>query len=81
MADCLTRCFTPGQRCARSQASQDLRLAVPYLIAEHGGRYRLILLLLTSTPFLTGIILRVTATQQILGPIGTRRFLSGGAET
>jgi ABC-type spermidine/putrescine transport system permease subunit I len=43
---------------------------VAYLIAKHGGRYRLILLLLTSAPFLTGIILRVTAIQQILGPIG-----------
>ncbi len=43
---------------------------VAYLIAKHGGRYRLILLLLTSAPFLTGVILRVTAIQQILGPIG-----------
>ena len=41
-----------------------------YLIAKHGGRYRLILVLLTAAPFLTGIILRVTAMQQILGPIG-----------
>lgn len=41
-----------------------------YLIAKHGGRYRLILVLLTAAPFLTGIILRVTALQQILGPIG-----------
>jgi len=43
---------------------------VAYLIAKHGGRYRLILVLLTAAPFLTGIILRVTAIQQILGPIG-----------
>lgn len=43
---------------------------VAYLIAKHGGRYRLILLLLTAAPFLTGVILRVTAIQQILGPIG-----------
>ncbi|MGE0118854.1 MAG: ABC transporter permease [Dongiaceae bacterium] len=43
---------------------------VAYLIAKHGGPYRLILLLLTSAPFLTGVILRVTAIQQILGPIG-----------
>jgi ABC-type spermidine/putrescine transport system permease subunit I len=43
---------------------------VAYLIAKHGGRYRLILLLLTAAPFLTGIILRVTAIQHILGPIG-----------
>lgn len=41
-----------------------------YLIAKHGGRYRLVLVLLTAAPFLTGIILRVTAMQQILGPIG-----------
>jgi ABC-type spermidine/putrescine transport system permease subunit I len=41
-----------------------------YLIAKHGGRYRLVLVLLTAAPFLTGIILRVTAIQQILGPIG-----------
>jgi ABC-type spermidine/putrescine transport system permease subunit I len=43
---------------------------VAYLIAKHGGPYRLILLLLTAAPFLTGVILRVTAMQQILGPIG-----------
>jgi len=43
---------------------------VAYLIAKHGGRYRLILVLLTAAPFLTGIILRVTAIQHILGPIG-----------
>jgi spermidine/putrescine transport system permease protein len=43
---------------------------VAMFIARHGGRYRLILLLLTSAPFLTGEILRVTALQQILGPIG-----------
>ncbi len=41
-----------------------------YLIAKHGGRYRLVLVLLTAAPFLTGIILRITALQQILGPIG-----------
>ena len=43
---------------------------VAYFIAKHGGRYRLLLVLLTAAPFLTGIILRVTAMQQILGPIG-----------
>ncbi len=43
---------------------------VAYLIAKYGGRYRLILILLTATPFLTGIILRVTSIQHILGPIG-----------
>ena len=36
-----------------------------YLIAKHGGRYRLVLVLLTAAPFLTGILLRVTAMQQI----------------
>ncbi len=41
-----------------------------YLVAKRGGRYRLILILLTAAPFFTGIILRVTAMQQILGPIG-----------
>lgn len=41
-----------------------------YLIAKQGGRYRLILVLLTAAPFLTGILLRITAMQQILGPIG-----------
>ncbi len=41
-----------------------------YLIAKHGGRYRLVLVLLSAAPFLTGIVLRVTAMQQILGPIG-----------
>ena len=41
-----------------------------YLIAKHGGRYRLVLVLLTAAPFLTGILLRITAMQQILGPIG-----------
>ena len=41
-----------------------------YLIAKHGGHYRLILVLLTAAPFLTGILLRITAMQQILGPIG-----------
>jgi len=43
---------------------------VALYIARYGGRYRLILLLLTSAPFLTGEILRITALQQILGPIG-----------
>lgn len=43
---------------------------VAFLIARHGGRYRLILVLLTAAPFLTGEILRITALQQLLGPIG-----------
>jgi spermidine/putrescine transport system permease protein len=41
-----------------------------YLIAKYGGRYRLLLVLLTAAPFLTGVLLRITAMQQILGPIG-----------
>ncbi len=43
---------------------------VAYFIAKHGGRYRLILVLLTAAPFFTGVVLRVTAIQHILGPIG-----------
>jgi ABC-type spermidine/putrescine transport system permease subunit I len=43
---------------------------VAFFVAKYGGRYRLILILLTSAPFLTGEILRITALQQILGPIG-----------
>ncbi len=43
---------------------------VAYFIAKHGGRYRLILVLLTAAPFFTGIVLRVTSIQHILGPIG-----------
>ncbi len=43
---------------------------VAYFIAKRGGQYKLLLVLLTAAPFLTGIILRVTALQQILGPIG-----------
>jgi len=43
---------------------------VAFYIARYGGKYKLIYLLLTSAPFLTGEILRVTAIQQILGPIG-----------
>ncbi len=43
---------------------------VAFFITRYGGQFKIILLLLTSTPFLTGEILRVTAMQQILGPIG-----------
>lgn len=50
---------------------------VAYYIAKYGGRYRLILTMLTAAPFFTGILLRVTAMQQILGPIGVvNMFLS-----
>ena len=43
---------------------------VAFYIARYGGKFKIIYLLLTSAPFLTGEILRVTAIQQILGPIG-----------
>ena len=48
-----------------------------YLIAKHGGRYRLVLVLLCAAPFLTGILLRITAMQQILGPIGLLNMALG----
>lgn len=50
---------------------------VAYFIAKYGGRYRLILILLTAAPFFTGIILRVIAMQQILGPIGLINMAMG----
>ena len=53
-----------------SLASLIYAYPVAYFVAKRGGRYRLILVLLTAAPFFTGIILRVTAMQQILGPIG-----------
>ncbi len=43
---------------------------VAYFIARHGGRYRLLLVLLLAAPFFTGIILRIAALQGLLGPIG-----------
>ena len=43
---------------------------VAYFIAKHGGRYRLLLVLLLAAPFFTGVILRVTALQGLFGPIG-----------
>jgi ABC-type spermidine/putrescine transport system permease subunit I len=43
---------------------------VAFFIARYGGKIKLIYVLLSSAPFLTGEILRVTAIQQILGPIG-----------
>lgn len=43
---------------------------VAYYIARHGGRYRLLLVLLLAAPFFTGIILRIAALQGILGPGG-----------
>jgi ABC-type spermidine/putrescine transport system permease subunit I len=41
-----------------------------YFIAKHGGRYRLLLVLLLAAPFFTGVILRVSALQSLLGPVG-----------
>jgi ABC-type spermidine/putrescine transport system permease subunit I len=43
---------------------------IAYFIAKHGGRYRLLLVLLLAAPFFTGIILRVSALQGLFGPIG-----------
>ena len=43
---------------------------VAYFIARHGGRYRLLLVLALAAPFFTGVILRITALQGLLGPIG-----------
>ncbi len=43
---------------------------VAYFIACHGGRYRLLLVLALAAPFFTGAILRITALQGLLGPIG-----------
>ena len=51
---------------------------VAMYIARYGGRHRLLLLLLTSAPFLTGEILRITALQQILGPAGVHTRTSVG---
>lgn len=43
---------------------------VAYFIARHGGRYRLLLVLMLAAPFFTGVILRITALQGLFGPIG-----------
>jgi len=43
---------------------------VAYFVARHGGRYRLLLVLLLAAPFFTGVILRIAALQGILGPGG-----------
>ena len=50
---------------------------VAYLIAKHGGRYRLLLVLLLAAPFFTGILLRITAMQGLLGPIGLHQHGAG----
>lgn len=43
---------------------------VAYFIAKHGDRYRLLLILALAAPFFTGIILRVTGIQGVMGPVG-----------
>jgi ABC-type spermidine/putrescine transport system permease subunit I len=43
---------------------------VAYFIAKYGGRYRLLLVLILAAPFFTGVILRITALQGLLGPVG-----------
>ena len=43
---------------------------VAYFIARHGNRYRLLLVLALAAPFFTGIILRVTGIQGVMGPVG-----------
>lgn len=53
-----------------SFASLVISWPIAFYIARYGGKFKIIYLLLTSAPFLTGEILRVTALQQILGPIG-----------
>ena len=43
---------------------------IAYFIAKHGDRYRLLLILALAAPFFTGIILRVTGIQGVMGPVG-----------
>lgn len=43
---------------------------VAYFMAKHGGRYRLLLSLAVAAPFFTGVILRITGLQAIMGPVG-----------
>lgn len=50
---------------------------VAYFIARHGGRYRLLLVLLLAAPFFTGVILRIAALQGILGPGGLLNMTLG----
>lgn len=53
-----------------SLASLAYSWPVAYFIAKHGGRYRLLLVLALAAPFFTGIILRVTGIQGVMGPVG-----------
>ena len=50
---------------------------VAYFIAKHGGRYRLLFVLLLAAPFFTGVILRITALQGLFGPIGVINMALG----
>ncbi|MCI0430153.1 MAG: ABC transporter permease [Rhodospirillales bacterium] len=50
---------------------------VAYFIAKHGSRYRLLLVLILAAPFFTGVILRITALQGLLGPIGVINMALG----
>jgi len=50
---------------------------VAYFIARHGGRFRLLLVLLLAAPFFTGVILRIAALQGILGPGGLINMTMG----
>jgi ABC-type spermidine/putrescine transport system permease subunit I len=43
---------------------------IAYFMAKHGGRYRLLLSLAVAAPFFTGVILRITGLQGVLGPVG-----------
>jgi len=43
---------------------------IAYFMAKHGGRYRLLLSLGVAAPFFTGVILRITGIQGIMGPVG-----------
>jgi ABC-type spermidine/putrescine transport system permease subunit I len=52
---------------------------VAYYIARHGGRYRLLLVLMLAAPFFTGVILRIAALQGILGPGGLINMALGMA--
>ncbi|WP_159717390.1 ABC transporter permease, partial [Geminicoccus flavidas] len=43
---------------------------IAYFMAKYGGRYRLLLSLAVAAPFFTGVILRITGIQGIMGPVG-----------
>src|SRR4026209_72680 len=50
---------------------------VAYFLERHGGRFRLLLVLLLAAPFFTGVILRIAALQGILGPGGLINMTMG----